>query len=196
MIPAYLNDLHIDDVFRPYCTNVDAFILWSNKSEHIVDSTAQLISGFVTPTFGAEEDADGKYFELLNPAPVDFALLQVDHGLITDGVVGVKKCDCVVSSANDFALIEFKANAVSDNNNTIKKNYRKALTQLCLTYGYFQTCLATYGLSLTSIRDVEAFVCFKRGYPRLSASEILYRTKFAIATGGIPLSFDSYMTIK
>lgn len=196
MIPAYLNDLHIDDVFRPYCTNVDAFILRSNKSEHIVDSTAQSISGFVTPTFGAEEDADEKYFELLNPMPVDFSLLQVDHGLIPDGATGVKKCDCVVASEKELALIEFKANALSDNNKTIKKNYKKALTQLRLTYGYFKTCLATHGMSLISIRDVEAYVCFKRGYPRLTSSEILYRTTFAAETDGVPLYFDPNKTIK
>lgn len=58
MIPAYLSDLQLEQVFTAYTDAVDQFVLESTADEHIVDSETQKISGFVTVTFGQAEEAN------------------------------------------------------------------------------------------------------------------------------------------
>lgn len=147
MIPTYLNDLELPQVFSLSSQDVVNYIQESNKDEHIVDSESQRISGFVTATFGQYEDAAQKYFSVENPTAMPFALLQVDNGLIKSH--DVRKCDCII--VND-AYIGFKN----------IKSYRS---------------------------NVEAFICFRQGYPKTKSSQINYRVRFKDDTG-IPLSFD------
>lgn len=87
MIPTYLNDLELPQVFSLSSQDVVNYIQESNKDEHIVDSESQRISGFVSATFGQCEDAAQKYFSIENPTTVPFALLQVDNGLIKSHVM-------------------------------------------------------------------------------------------------------------
>ena len=49
MIPAYLLDLQLPQVFSAYSTTVDSYLLLSTSDEHIVDADVQKVSGFVTP---------------------------------------------------------------------------------------------------------------------------------------------------
>lgn len=64
MIPTYLNDLELPQVFSLSSQDVVNYIQESNKDEHIVDSESQRISGFVSATFGQCEDAAQKYFSI------------------------------------------------------------------------------------------------------------------------------------
>ena len=109
MIPAYLNDLHLDQVLAAYTGNVDAYLKESNSNEHIVDSEVLKISGFVSPMFGQPEELAQKYFEVQNPNSKDFTLLQIDNGAILS-VAPTRRCDCAVITDKDLSLIEFKAN--------------------------------------------------------------------------------------
>ena len=193
MMPEYLNDLHLDQVFVQYTSNVDAFILQSCKDEHIVDSESERISGFVTPTFGQLEDLESKYFELRNPSHVPFSLLQIDNGVITSSA-DIKRCDCSIITDKCISFIEFKANALSIKTRTISSHYRKAMIQLSTTIELFNNGLTAFGVSLSSIRTVEANICFRRGYPRTTASEMTYRTRFANQTN-VPLYFDGEMSL-
>lgn len=83
MIPAYLNNLHLNQVLAAYTANVEAYLQESNGNEHIVDSETLKISGFVSPTFGQPEELALKYFEVQNPKKRDFSLLQIDNGVIS-----------------------------------------------------------------------------------------------------------------
>ena len=188
MIPAYLNDLHLDQVLATYTTNVDAYLQQSNSNEHIVDSETLKISGFVSPTFGQPEELALKYFEVQNANSRDFSLLQIDNGAIS-AAAPTKRCDCAVITDKEFSFIEFKANALSSKTKTIKANYKSAMKQLRITIDIFRSGIAASGASLNALRNVEAFVCFRRGYPRVTTSEMTYRTNFA-AQAHVPLSFD------
>ena len=89
----------------------------------------------------------------------------------------------------ELSFIEFKANALSSKTKTVKGNYKSAMKQLRITIDIFRTGSAAFGGSINALRTVEAFVCFRRGYPRVTTSEMTYRTNFAAQTH-VPLSFD------
>lgn len=177
MIPLYIQDLSFDTALAPYCSHVDRCIITSNKDEHVVDLEVQKKSVFVTPAIGQLEERAGKYFEVNNPVNKDFSLLQIDHGLIN--TTATKKCDCAVVDDKICAFIEFKTNATSMKTSTIKANYNKALSQLSITIDIFRKGLIASGKNLDVLRNVEAYVCFKKGYPRRTASEGTFRVKFA-----------------
>lgn len=50
MIPSYLHDLALPNVFAQYTKQVESYLLESTKNEHIVDSEAHHICGFVKGT--------------------------------------------------------------------------------------------------------------------------------------------------
>lgn len=188
MIPQYLNDLNLQQVFAPYTASAASYIQESTSDGHIVDSESLKISGFVSPTFGQAEELADKYFTVENRSGLPYALLQIDNGLIK--VNTTKKCDCAIADGTNLCLIEFKANASSKNSTTIKKNYRKAMEQLSVTIKIFNTCYNANDQDIADLRSVEAFVCFKKGYPQITSSQMNYQVTFAASNNGIPLSFD------
>ncbi len=121
MIPAYLNDLHLGQVLRAYTTTIDHYLLESTKDEHIVDAEAAKISGFVTPTFGQQEEMADKYFEVKNPSGNPYCLMQIDNGVIAASAA-TKRCDCAIINDAIMSFVEFKANATSIKQKKIKKN--------------------------------------------------------------------------
>lgn len=82
MIPEYLSNLQLSQVFTTYTNTVDQFIQESTSDELIVDSEEQKISGFVTDTFGQSEKSAQKSFSVSNPSLNPYALLQIDNGII------------------------------------------------------------------------------------------------------------------
>ena len=187
MIPTYLLDLQLSQVFAAYSTSVDKYLLQSTTDEHIVDADVQKVSGFVTATFGQAEDAAGKYFTVENSSGQPYTLMQIDNGIIKSSAT--KKCDCAIANSTSLCLIEFKANAYSTNTTTIQKNYHKVMEQLSTTIGFFDSHLSTSGQNIRALRAVEAFICFRHGYPRKTSSQMNYQVAFAAANNGIPLSF-------
>ena len=187
MIPTYLLDLQLPQVFAAYSTSVDSYLLQSTTDEHIVDADAQKVSGFVSPTFGQAEDSAGKYFSVENPSGQPYALMQIDNGIVKTSAT--RKCDCSIANSVSLCFIEFKANAYSTNTTTIRKNYHKAMEQLSTTIGFFDSYFSTCGQDIRALRAVEAFICFRHGYPRKTSSQMNYQVAFAAANNGIPLSF-------
>lgn len=187
MIPQYLDDLNLRQVFAPYTASVVQYIQESTTDEHIVDSESMKISGFVSSTFGQAEELAGKYFVVENPSGHHYALLQIDNGLIKSHTT--KKCDCAIADDTHLCLIEFKANASSKNPVTITDNYRNAAAQLSATISIFNTSCNAHGQDIADIRSMEAFVCFKKGYPQITSSQMNCQVAFAAANNGIPLSF-------
>lgn len=187
MIPTYLNDLQLDAVFATYCSRVDRYILESTCDEHVVDSCAHRICGFVSSTFGQVEDALLKFFAIGNPNGGRYSLLQIDNGIIQSS--STKKCDCAIINDTWLCFIEFKANAHSNNLTTIEGNYLKAITQLSTTIRLFDNYHLSHAIDFRSLRGVEAYICFRHGYPRNTSSQMNYQVSFAVANNGIPLSF-------
>lgn len=186
MIPTYLNNLVLEKVFAAYCSNVDQYILESTSDEHVVDSDAQKISGFVTDFFGQIENETNKFFAVENPNGGRYALLQIDNGIIQTH--STKKCDCMIANASCLCFIEFKANASSNKPSTIEKNYAKAMEQLRTTIGFFDAYHNSKGIDFRTLRNVEAYICFRHGYPRSTSSQMNYQVSFA-TNNRIPLSF-------
>ena len=185
----YLSDLQLSGVFASYSLNVEPFIQESSSSEHIVDSASQLISGFVRPTFGQDEEAAQKFFEVDNPMGKPFSLLQIDNGLIQSH--DTQKCDCAIADDKHLCFIEFKANASSSNPSVIHKHYKKAIIQLTTTINLFDNYHTHLGNDIQRLRIIEAFICFRQGYPRSTSSQMNYKVAFAANNKGIPLSFTS-----
>ena len=190
MIPAYLTNLQLDKVFATYCSNVDQYILESTSDEHVVDSKVKRISGFATAAFGAEEYAAQEYFSIENPTKNPFSLLQIDNGIIKKNVgPATKKCDCAIANDSTLCFIEFKTKSVSTNPLRIENNCRRAIEQLTATINLFDSYHTSQGTDIRNLRTVEAFICFRQGYPRSTASQMNYRDNFATVNKGIPLSF-------
>lgn len=187
MIPEYLSNLQLSQVFATYTNTVDQFIQVSTADELIVDSEIQKISGFVDANFGQAEKVARKYFSVSNPTQKPYALLQIDNGIIQSSET--KKCDCAIANDASLCFIEFKANANSSNLSTIAKNYKKAIEQLITTIGFFYTHHKSQGIDFRTLRAVEAYICFRHGYPRSTSTQMNYQVSFAVTSNGIPLSF-------
>lgn len=187
MIPVYLSDLHLAEVFANYTSSIDPFIQESVVDECIVDSEQYKISGFVRPSFGNGEYLANKYFLVKNPSGVPYSLLQIDNGIIKSSTT--KKCDCAIANNTYLCFVEFKANSYSCNSTVIRRNYRKAMEQLSTTINLFDSYFVSKGTDFLKLRTIEAYVCFRKGYPRKSSSEMNYQASFAKANKGIPLSF-------
>ena len=197
MIADYLKDLILDKIFKPYANNVENFIHYSNKSEHIVDSrmlpAEKSISGFVTDTFGRDEDNEDKYFAVNNPECSNFALLQIDNGMIKSSKT--KKCDCIIVNGQIFCLIEFKTNVTTNSVQTLQTHYDNAIVQLSRTKDIINEGLLSEGKKIQDLRDAEAYICFKHGHPTFTSSQVNVRTRFAEANEGMPLYFSQEKTI-
>ena len=194
MIPVYLSDLELPYVFAQYCKSPEKYMRESNADEHIVDSDRKKSSGFVTAHFGQEEDKADKYFSIVNQSGHSYSLLLIDKGLIKTPLT--KKCDCAVVNSKDLLLIEFKANALTDNPLRIDNNYQKAIEQILATMNIFAAYYRTINVSLKDLRNVEAYICFRHGYPKNTASQMNYQVSFAQRSGGIPLSFKQERILK
>ena len=191
MIPAYLTDLQLDKVFADHCSKIEQYIQESTLNEHVVDSKVKRISGFATATFGAEENTAKEFFSVENPTKNFFSLLQIDNGIIKKNIgPSTKKCDCAIANNSSLCFIEFKTKARSHIISTIEKNYRKAIEQLTATIGIFDSYHKSQGINFRILRDVEAYICFRHGYPRSTSSQMNYQVAFATANNGIPLSFN------
>lgn len=191
MIPVFLQDLSLDSVLSSYCDDVGRYIFPSKQSEHIVDLVEKGISCFVRGNQGRTEDEEHKYFEIDNPNGGDFALLQLDHGMLPDYLT---KCDCAIATDKECCFIEFKSNAFSANSDTVRNNYRKAMRQLSATIKIFRDGLNGIGKDLDKLREIEAYICLRSGYPRHTASEANYRFRFA-EDNRVSLSFESKKTL-
>ena len=187
MIPEYLSNLQLSQVFATYTNTIDQFIQVSTADELIVDSEIQKISGFVDANFGQAEKVARKYFSVSNPTQKPYALLQIDNGIIQSSET--KKCDCAIANDASLCFIEFKANANSSKLSTIAKNYKKAIEQLIITIGLFDTHHESHGVDFRTLRAVEAYICFRHGYPRSTSTQMNYQVFFAVTSNGIPLSF-------
>ena len=95
----------------------------------------------------------------------------------------------VKSKCCGIKVIEFKANAESGCHKTISKRYDKAIEQLQTTINIFNQHYSVQNTDVTTLRNVEAYICFRQGYPKFTSMQMNYKAKFTQQNHGIPLSF-------
>lgn len=163
--------------FRTAYPNLNTWLSNSMSSELIVDDSVQ---GCIFVPAGT---APG--FEVINPNGHLFYLIRIDDKLLPQQKGG--QCDCSFVYDDSINLVEFKTNTTTFNKNTARKHYNKAEGQLKNTLKRFLSAGVDV-LALAS--DAEAHICFNNTFPRKKASESNRAVKFAMATGGVGLSFD------
>lgn len=68
-------------------------------------------------------------------------------------------------------------------------NILKAMEQLKATIEIFNQHYMAQGKNIKTLgRGVEAFICFRQGYPKKTSSQMNYQVRF-VEENGIPLSF-------
>lgn len=196
MIPKYIDEIYLQKVFKDYASSIEDFIIESTTNEHIVDSQEMKICGFVSKTFGLEEEYSEKYFSVENPSSKPFSLVQIDNAIIKM-TAETKKCDCLIVNGRNICFIEFKTNARSTKKTTINKNYKAAVGQIEATIDIFNKYYKTINTEITSIKgkEVKAFICLRKGYPRTTSTQINYQDDFAQKNKGIPLYFERGTTL-
>ena len=91
-------------------------------------------------------------------------------------------CDTIIFDNNYFCFLEFKLNATSVEIRAIRKNRKKAISQLSNTIDYFDNKLDKDYSGL----NLEAFVVTPRTYPRKDTAWSNFEIEF-LEKYGIPL---------
>lgn len=125
---------------------------------------------------GQAENLAKKYFAVENPTAHPYTLLQIDNGFIKS--IGTKKCDCAIANDKAICFVEFKANATKDTPSALRANYRKAMAQLSTTIDLFNAHYSSKGTDLKKLRKVEAYICFREGYPKSTSSQMNCKVRF------------------
>ncbi|MFN5500650.1 MAG: hypothetical protein ACK5AW_00750 [Pseudanabaena sp.] len=102
---------------------------------------------------------DTKVFKVLEAKTVGFIPIDGRNGLLG---FGESCCDFVFFDNNDFCFVEFKLNANSLEERSIRKNRKKAINQLKNTIALFDRKL---NKNYNDLR-LEAYVCTPETYPR------------------------------
>jgi len=184
-IPEALDDLNLNNVFINYSTEVYKFLKEEIRDCYIADFPDGPCC-FVDINSESSCNSIEKCFSVRNNSGEEYWLLQIDKGVIKKSV---KKCDCAVMNRYSIAFIEFKANMTTENPKTMLKEYQRAQEQLKSTITLFRD---VHGKSLSSIRDLNAYVCLRKGYPKFGPLYQNISIAFKNDTG-IPLSFDGEM---
>lgn len=91
-----------------------------------------------------DADCDDNRFKIINNDNKEIIHICVDGGLIKKGEAYDEKkelnarFDCMVFNEEKLLLIEFKLNAISDNQNTLAKRIRDGITQIKEYYCYLE----------------------------------------------------------
>lgn len=198
---SILNNLSIKTVFVGQCfdTLLDQI---ANEQDYLValfetetrgtiwitDDADAGHSIFVMHTNGVNKD---KLLHVINPHIKTLFLWHID------GVMFAKysKCDCALLHDRLMHLIEFKANAKNESNDSIQANYEKASEQLALTYEKFTELYCNHDMDLFHIfDDIDAIIVFDKTVPQKDSYQKNIISKFAKRTL-LNLSFGNDLKI-
>ena len=104
-----------------------------------------------------------KLFNVINAKMVGFIPIDGKKGLLRNAS---QRCDFVFFDENDFCFVEFKLNAISEEERAIRSNTRGAIDQLKATISWFNYKLSKNYAGLNK----EAYVCTPEFYPKFSAT--------------------------
>lgn len=99
-----------------------------------------------------------KLFNIENAKGIAFIPIDGKKGLLG---FGDSYCDFIFFDDNDFCFVEFKLNAISLAERAIRKNRKKAISQLKNTIALFDDKLSKNYEGL----DLEAYACEPKTYP-------------------------------
>ena len=102
-------------------------------------------------------------FNVSNAKMIGFIPIDGRQGLLRNVS---KRCDFVFFDENDFCFVEFKLNAISEEERAIRSNIKGATDQLKATISWFNYKLSKNYAGL----NLEAYVCTPEFYPKFSAS--------------------------
>lgn len=144
----------------------------TNGRVWITDDEEKQMCVYVFDTKGVNKD---KLLAVSNPLNKDLYLWHIDGVMFTR----LSKCDCALIHEDVLHLIEFKANAVTNNPTTIKEHYDKATSQLQLTLSNLSGLYHSFGYHLfQEFSDVDALIVFDRKIPQDSAYQKNISAKF------------------
>jgi hypothetical protein len=112
-----------------------------------------------------------KLFNTSNAKMVGFIPIDGKKGLLRNAS---QRCDFVFFDENDFCFVEFKLNAISEEERAIRSNTRGAIDQLKATISWFNYKLSKNYAGLNK----EAYVCTPEFYPKFSATWGGFMTEF------------------
>ncbi|MFN6034789.1 MAG: hypothetical protein ACK48B_12275, partial [Dolichospermum sp.] len=112
-----------------------------------------------------------KLFNISNAKMVGFVPIDGKKGLLRKVA---KRCDFVFFDENDFCFVEFKLDAISEEERAIRSNTRGAIDQLKATISWFNYKLSKNYAGL----NLEAYVCTPEFYPKFSATWGGFMTEF------------------
>jgi hypothetical protein len=112
-----------------------------------------------------------KLFNISNAKMVGFIPIDGKKGLLRNAS---QRCDFVFFDENDFCFVEFKLNAISEEERAIRSNTRGAIDQLKATISWFNYKLSKNYAGLNK----EAYVCTPEFYPKFSATWGGFMTEF------------------
>lgn len=144
----------------------------SNRGKvYIYDDENKGFSTFVTNTNGLGKD---KTLEIDNDPHRDLFLWRIDGVLYGKG----SKCDCALLTDSYLRFVELKSNAANNTDEAIEDNYKKALSQISLTYKDINNRCKAVGVDLRKVRKLEAYAVFNRTVPKDNAHQKSISTKF------------------
>lgn len=127
---------------------------------------------FVFDTNGVNKD---KLLFVINPQSYTIFLWPIDGKMFKK----LSKCDCALISDDKLHLVEFKANVVSTNLQTIGEHYDKASEQLSLTLQYLTETFGNLGVDIFDVfNDIDAQIVFDRQIPQDNAYQKKVSSKF------------------
>lgn len=150
----------------------------------VFDSAEKGVSTYVTDTKGLGRD---KLFIADNPKRLDSFLLHIDGVLYKTH----SKCDCALITKNEICFIEFKSNAINENDLSAIANYEKASSQLQITVQDFLIRFSTKKMEIYSLVNVKAFAVFNKTVPQDLAYQKKVSAKFLKATRVVKLAFQN-----
>jgi hypothetical protein len=112
-----------------------------------------------------------KLFNISNAKMVGFIPIDGKKGLLRNAA---KRCDFVFFDENDFCFVEFKLDAISEQERAIRSNTKGATDQLKATISWFNYKLSKNYAGLNK----EAYVCTPEFYPRFNSSWIAFAKDF------------------
>lgn len=143
---------------------------------------------FVTDTKGVNKN---KLLKVLNPNAKTLFLWHIDGVMFQH----LSKCDCALLHERLMHLVEFKANALNQTDESIEANYDKASEQLAITYEQFMSLYEKAGYNIWDIFDnIDAMVVFDKTVPQDNAYQKKVKKQFTDRTS-LKLEFDNEIHI-
>lgn len=154
----------------------------------VTDDEAEGHSIYVFDTKGANKD---KFLAVHNQSGTILYLWHIDGVMFSR----FSKCDCAIINDKILHLVEFKSEAENRTTDAIRANYKKAYTQLKLTYEKFLSLYKSIDCDLFDIYDdIDATIVFNKTVPQDSAYKKSLQSEFADETN-LVLSFTNELSI-